>query len=117
MFRSRRKWIMSSPKILRTAGSLLAAAVVTVPLSIAGLLVWDQMHRRRMQQLSKETACQQCGAVLGPESLRLADDEFKKANDELKEKYPLARFRMVRTFHAVCPKCYSRYAYVDKDQK
>jgi len=99
-------------------GLLIAVFVLLLPIALplALIIIWIH-HRRSFNALrvsAKATLCTKCGNILGSESLRLADAEWKKHVRTLMAKYPFVRFRIARTLHAICSHCGARYTYFEK---
>ena len=85
---------------------------VLIPLAIVGATIGDRRKRRAAEAFR----CTQCGKLLGAKSVRLADEESRKHFEEMRDRYPLARFRIVKTCHALCATCGMRYSYLPKER-
>jgi hypothetical protein len=67
-------------------------------------------NRRRVRKCAKAFVCVNCGNVLGSESVARADDVWSRYVREL-HRHSNIRYRLLRTFHAICCVCGTRYFF------
>jgi hypothetical protein len=89
---------------------------VFLPALIPAAIVWAAVDNRRKRKAAAAFHCLTCGRVLGVESVRIADSEFRKHMEELRRSNPFAKFRVVRTCDAICPACGTRYAFREEER-
>jgi hypothetical protein len=94
----------------------VAAAIVFLPALIPVAIVMVAVDNRRKRKAAAAFHCLRCARVLGVESLRIADSEFRKQMDELRRSNPFTKFSIVRTCDAICPACGTRYAFRNEDR-
>ena len=108
----------------RTARGIAAGAAVTVlvvllvvllPVVVAAVGLSVARNVRRMRAAASRFSCRTCGAVLGAQALRRADEVWAAHMRELRGKYPAVRWRVVRHVHAICPACGARYRWHERD--
>jgi hypothetical protein len=92
-------------------GLAVVLFVVGFPIIIPVSCVLHLIRKRKLHRLAHITACQTCGKTLGLEALRLADAEWSAHVAELHKQNPHIRLRLLRTLHAICPHCKTRYTY------
>jgi hypothetical protein len=95
---------------------LAIVLLVFLPVIIPVVALLDFAYRKRLRTTACAFACLSCGGILGLESIRLADAAWAEHLRELQEKYPAARFRLVRHVHAICPACGVRYAFLERER-
>jgi hypothetical protein len=95
---------------------IVVAFVVLLPVIIPAALVIAAVNKHRRRKVAQAFVCVRCREVLGPKSLEPADDEWRKDMKELRRKYPHLKIRVVRTCHAICPTCGTRYTFRDKER-
>jgi len=98
---------------------IAAMAVVTVvflPVLIPMAVVLTAVGKRRIRKAARSFACVVCGSRLGGVAVKLADDAVAGQARQWRRDHPYARYRMVRTLHAICPACGTRYAYDETDR-
>jgi hypothetical protein len=88
-----------------------AAAIVFMPALIPAAIVWAAVDNRRKRKAAASFHCVTCGRILGAESVRTADSEFRRRMKALRRSSPFGVFRNVRTCDAICPACGTRYAF------
>ncbi|GGH08301.1 hypothetical protein [Silvibacterium dinghuense] len=88
---------------------LILVGVVAVAVGFA--VRAEKRTRQQMREAARQSRCVRCGALLGEEALALADAEWAKMRDELDRSHFYRRYRMVRTWRAICPGCGARYSY------
>jgi DNA-directed RNA polymerase subunit RPC12/RpoP len=98
------------------AVALAAAFVICTPLWMPVGLALHGVYRRRLQKAAGTVGCLRCGRIVGVEALRLADKAWAEEMEDLKRRYPGARFRLERTLNATCPGCGTRYMYRESDR-
>ena len=92
--------------------SFIVFLPVIIPVGLSAVAISN--HRKRRAAASFR--CTTCGQVLGPESIRIADEEFRKRMEELRKSHPFTKFRIVRTCHAICVTCGARYTFQEKER-
>jgi hypothetical protein len=96
---------------------LLAVAVVLLlPVIIPAGVVLGAVEDRRKLKAAASFPCVTCGALLGPAAVRLADEQWRKHVSDLRRAHPFVKFRLVRTCHATCTTCGTRYKFDDKER-
>lgn len=88
-----------------------------LPIIVPVACILHLLRKHRLRKLVLTATCQTCGKTLGLEALRLADVECSALVAELHKQHPLARLCLVRTLHAICPHCGTRYTYFEKDNE
>ena len=109
---------------LRPAGKLvkgvLIHAVVIVGLMVILLILpilfpmsWFslRLERKRLVKAANDFECLVCGATLGAESVRLADEVWAESMKRLHREHPGVKFRIVRLLQAVCSRCGREYKF------
>ena len=86
------------------------------PLWFPLLIISVKRDERRLRQVAESFACLKCGAVLGVAGIELANQAVAAAMDELRRQHPDCRFRVVRTLHAICPACGTRYTFLENER-
>jgi hypothetical protein len=74
--------------------------LISLPVILPFVFIKLSIDRRRMLKTAESFHCTSCGAVLGKESLQLADEEWAKHMQQLRQDHPGVKFRIIRTFHA-----------------
>ena len=109
---SARRWVRQ-PKagmFLLIAGGLLALPIL-LPLAMIGHL----RSQLRLRKLVGQFLCVACGAKLGINALRIADQRWAEEVRRIQAVSPRAKIvRMIRRLHAVCPGCGCEYTYLEK---
>jgi hypothetical protein len=95
---------------------VVSALLLTVPLWIPLVFVWDAQYRRRLRLAAEAFRCSTCGSTLGTAAVRRADEQWEAYVRELVRKNPGIRLRMVRLVHAVCVSCGTPYKYDDQER-
>ena len=90
--------------------------VVLLPVILPVVAVLDALDRRRRRTAAAGFACVVCGRVLGDEALACADRVWGEHTAAAARAHPGARLRMVRTVHAVCPRCGTRYTFLNAER-
>jgi len=85
--------------------------VLLLPVIIPCAIVLVMVEEHRKRKSAGGFVCLTCGKVLGVESLKLSDEEQRKLAAERPDE---CMRRMVRTCHAICPSCGTRYTYVSE---
>jgi hypothetical protein len=84
------------------------------PTLIPAAIVLHALQNRRLWKAASTFACVRCGRALGRDALSRADKVWSEhVKDVTREQYA-AKFRMIRTVHAVCPDCNSWYRFDEK---
>ena len=94
----------------------VVALMLSLPIWIPAVGMWHVWYRFRLRRAANAFACLTCGRMLGIEALRRADKYFADYMRELRRKHPGARFRIVRTVHAICPTCGTHYTYLESER-
>jgi hypothetical protein len=94
---------------------LTVLLIVLLPAIIPLVGLSHSVYRRRLIAAARALACLSCGAVLGLESIRLADAAWDAHTRELRVKHPTIRFRVVLRVHAICPVCGAQYTFLERD--
>lgn len=76
---------------------------------VLGLRYVVGKEHRLMLELARKLPCRRCQAVLGEESVALADALWERHMQRLFESKQVGKQRIVRNLDAVCPKCGQRY--------
>jgi hypothetical protein len=95
---------------------MMIGTIVFLPVLIPVALVYTSVRGRRVRRAAETFGCVVCGMVLTSEAVRWADREDQKQMDELQRRYPGDLFRMIRTCHAICPGCGTRYEYLERER-
>src|SRR5271167_2393529 len=95
-------------------GLALVTVLLLFPFVIPGMIISQVVRRGQLRRKVLSSSCENCGSNLGAKALQLADHESMRAFKEWKAKFPNARFRMVRTVHAVCAACGAKHTYFEK---
>jgi hypothetical protein len=99
-----------------TVTVLIVLLIVLLPVIIP-LAEWSHsVYRKRLIAAARSLACLSCGAVLGLESIRLADAACEERMRELRVKHPAIRFRVVQHIHAICPVCGAQYTFLERER-
>ncbi len=72
---------------------------------------------RRLRAWAAGSACLKCGVILGLAAVKLADRAWRAELAEMRRKKPGTRFRVVKTYDAICPSCGSHYAFGRKSRE
>jgi predicted RNA-binding Zn-ribbon protein involved in translation (DUF1610 family) len=96
---------------LMAVGFILLLPVI---IPVAGLQ--NAVYKRRLLKAANAFACVNCGRILGPDALCRADEVWSEHVRELMRQNPGMRFRMIRTVHAICPGCGTRYTFREKER-
>src|SRR5262245_29239463 len=98
-----------------TGIALLAVLiVVTLPITMPIAFLQERLAQRKLERLVEAFTCVGCGPVLGAGALRLGYERWAAIVADMRKQHPTWRLRIVRTVHAVCPKCRREYLYVEK---
>jgi transcription elongation factor Elf1 len=104
-------------KMPKWAGVLLVIAfVICIPLWIPALIVWNGVRKHRLRKAANAFTCVNCGATLGVDALARADREWGNQMRELMRQHPGVRFRILRTLHAICSGCGTRYTFHENER-
>jgi hypothetical protein len=111
-------WSGTARRILfaSTVTVLMVLLIVLLPVIIPLVGVSHSVYRKRLIAAARALACLSCGAVLGLESIRLADAACEEHMRELRAKHPAIRFRVVRHVHAICPVCGAQYTFLEREK-
>ena len=90
---------------------LVFGFVLFMPLWIPASFVIQAIYYRRLRKAANSFACVRCGKVLGVEALAQADEAWSEHVRELMRLHPGVMFRLVRTVHAICPGCGTKYTF------
>ena len=88
--------------------------ILLLPLILPTAFALNEIYLHRLRSATSRFVCTGCGQILGKQSLRLADVEWAKRMQEMRIKYPGARFRVVRDIHAICSKCGKQYRFLEQ---
>jgi hypothetical protein len=116
--RTRHRW----DKIARNVAFefLIIVSVVLVivlsPVIIPLAVLSHSFYRKRLIAAARAFRCLSCSAVLGAESIRLADVAWDAYMRQLRETRLGIIFRVVRFFHAICPACGAYYAFLERER-
>jgi hypothetical protein len=94
----------------------MASLIVLLPAIVPVVALSHSIYRKRLRSAARAFRCLSCSAVLGLESIRLADAAWDAHMRDLGEKYPASKFRVVRHIHAMCPACGARYAFLERER-
>jgi RNase P subunit RPR2 len=78
-------------------------------------MLMEQKNKSKKEKVICNFICKSCGSLLGQEAIHLSDEHWKAFFNELHEKNPGVRFRLMRSVHAICTNCGYEYTYHDKD--
>ena len=111
-----RRW---ASEFLEEAGiiAFCVAGILLMPIWFPFAISFARRYERRIREAAEDARCTACGMVLGGEALRLADAEWDRFMENLHRKNPGGRYRLVRTTHAICPKCGARYDFAEADRR
>ena len=104
--------------MLRTIGYivLVIILIILLPIIIPIVAISERIDYRRKKRIADDTACVECGNILGEaailESNRVVDKEFQ----EFRIKYPGIKRRTIRGHHAICTVCGQKYFYSDRER-
>ena len=95
--------------------------VVFLPVILPVVAIDHWLSHRRMQAAARVFACPACGAVIGIEALRLAEEAWGSHMAEMHRKNPGIRLkrspqRIMRHLHAICPHCGARYQFIEHER-
>lgn len=95
--------------------------VVFLPVILPVVAVSQWLSQWRMRAAARMFACPACGAVIGIEALRLAEEAWGHHMAEMHRENPGVRFRrspqrIVRHLNAICPHCGARYQFVERER-
>jgi len=96
-----------------SATLLVVAVLILLPVILPWMLILAAIKTLLRRRVAKSFRCLRCGAVLGAESLRLADAEDRRQMDEFFRDHPGVKPRRFRTLHAVCAVCGQHYQYLE----
>jgi predicted RNA-binding Zn-ribbon protein involved in translation (DUF1610 family) len=93
--------------------------IAGLPLIIPAAAILHWLHRRRLHAAARLFACPACGAILGDEAIRRADEAWSRHWADLGEKNPGIRFRtgpqrIIRQIDAICPQCGAGYKFAGR---
>lgn len=91
--------------------------VILLPLWVPLACVAHGVYLRRLHSAANRAKCVACGQILGKESVERADAEWAEHIRELRERHPGVKFRLVRSIHAICTLCGTRYRYDEKTRE
>jgi hypothetical protein len=104
---------------LRDVGLLLLMMIGTIvflPVLVPAAGVYASMRGWRMRRAAETFGCVECGMPLTAQAVRWADREHREHMDALRRTHPNCIFRIVRTCHAICPGCGTRYTYLERER-
>lgn len=104
-------------KLLNTLGVTVAAItlIVTLPVTLPYLAITQARRDSRLRKCALKTECEECGNLLGEESLRLSSKVWEQYVRDFRDKHPGVRFRIVRPHDSICPNCNAQYRYDDNN--
>ncbi len=107
------RWLTKSP-IATFFGVLFCLLAMPVLLPLG--MIAHVRSQRRLKTLVGKLPCVNCGALLGGEALRIADERWAKEVQQRQAASPGSIVgRMIRRVHAVCPHCDCEYTYFEKE--
>ena len=95
---------------------LVVVIILLSPVLIPVALLLQALSEQTKRGVARKFVCLKCGAVLGTESLRLADVAWNEYVSRLLREKPGMRLRLCRTLHAICSQCEQEYHYLEKDK-
>jgi hypothetical protein len=95
---------------------MMIGMIAFLPVLVPTALVCTSVRGRRMRRAAETFGCVVCGMVLTAEAVRWADREDEKQMAELQREHAGDLFRMIRTCHAICPGCGTRYEYLERER-
>jgi hypothetical protein len=95
---------------------LLVVIVIGTPLWIPAIIIRQTVHKHRLRKAANSFACVRCGSILGVDALKRADTRWAEYLLELSRKHPGVKFRTVRTLHAICLNCGTRYTFCESER-
>jgi predicted RNA-binding Zn-ribbon protein involved in translation (DUF1610 family) len=100
------------------AGLLL---VVFLPVILPIVAIDHWLSQRRILAKARVFTCPACGAVIGVEAIRLAEEAWGSHMAEMHRENPGMRLRrspqrIVRHLHAICPHCGARYQFIKREK-
>ncbi|MEO0588118.1 MAG: hypothetical protein AAF078_10805 [Planctomycetota bacterium] len=95
---------------------LVIGSVVALPVLLPAMMVSQRRHERRLRDDAERFDCTECGSRLGNASITAADQAWKAFVQKLQRENPGHRFRLVRSYHAICASCGAKYRYDDKSR-
>ena len=87
---------------------------LAMPFILPYVAVSEARRKRRLQKCVSSTYCEECGQLLGTPSVELSNKMWRQHVQELHEKHPGVRFRLVRPHDSICPHCKTEYKFNDK---
>jgi hypothetical protein len=97
--------------------SLMAiGTIVFLPVLIPAAIVYTSLSARRIRRAAETFGCVVCGMVLTAQAVEWADRECRREGDEMRRRYPNDICRVLRTCHAICPGCGTRYTYLERER-
>jgi hypothetical protein len=94
---------------------IMVLFVLLLPIILPIVLIQDRIRTRRIAKVVCSLVCIFCHTQLGMEAVQLGDERWSAIVTDLHARFPVARFRLLRDIHAVCPRCGCEYAYRDAD--
>ena len=103
------------------AGKLLVMGVMVcfvlcIPLWIPIAIVSRAAYLRRIRRAAKRFACVNCGRTLTVDALIRADEVWSEEERELMRENPGEIPRIIRTLHAICTGCGTRYSFNKRER-
>ncbi len=95
---------------------LLVVLLILFPIWIPIVAISHGIYLRRLRRAASAFACLSCGELLGLESIRLADEAWADYMRQLHEQNPGMLLQVVRSVHAICPKCGARYSFIEGER-
>jgi hypothetical protein len=103
--------------IPKWAGTLLVIGfVLCLPLWIPAVIVWNAVRKHRLRKAARAFTCVNCSMTLGVDALARADQEWGNQMREMMRQHPGVKFRILRTLHAICSGCRTRYTFHEKER-
>jgi|SRR5579872_749517 len=90
-------------------------AIVLIIFMTIGLVAF-RIQLFQLRSFAKRFPCANCGTILGIKSLELADTEWERQLEEMRREHSDVKFKIVRTLHAICANCGTKYRFVKKDR-
>lgn len=106
------------PRRARISKTILVVigCVIALPVIIPYVLIANAFDDRRRVRDADNFCCTQCGNIVGRASIAKANEYWQQHVRELQNRFPGARFRLIRDVWAICTECGAKYNYSTKDK-
>jgi len=95
---------------------MMVVLLFFIPIILPFVAIQEAYVDRKKRASALAQSCQTCSQVLGLESLTRADQLWSDHVKALHQRYPNARFRLVRKIMAVCA-CGAQYDFDEKKMR